>query len=529
MRTASDASAPPGQSQGVFSHDWAGDTSTLRDWLVERELYYSDGIVRGVPCASWAEGCTGADRMSSEEHEYGPCYAKLLEDHRRTWTHQHRTGGEHFLVAEVGILKGSGLALWSDLFSSSARIHGFDKHLESIQDNMGFLGEKGAFAKNNLFLHEMDQLLDNRELLGKVAQSSKFLFVVDDGLHTEEALVATFESFYEHLADGFLYVMEDVWNTGLLNAITSRLGHKYAVRFDQCAGDRQFLAIMTRHVLKITPSVNRQGLREAPESGVDYAPLPICLGILAHQGVMTLEKTLFSYERVGLFDMTAAAHIYFQELDSVERMAWAQDVVDRYPSLQPIYEEVNTEYRAFLALVWACDTSSADYTIVLEEDFPVSASMTASDVYAQLSNGVWLLEHGVHAVRMRHRKDWGVPNISWLDFLRDGAVGRNRLLSHVMWDDAAEKHVPEIAVCRATPKTWCTSAAHAHYTTNPVLYRIDFVRALYAHVRGDQMTFAAFEGTLMRMWAQTNYTVAYPDAIFTHARLDRTLGVGVAE
>ena len=36
---------------------------------------------------------------------------------------------------------------------------------------------------------------------------------------------------------------------------------------------------------------------------------------------MTLEKTLFSYERAGLLDMAAAAHIYFQELDSPERMA----------------------------------------------------------------------------------------------------------------------------------------------------------------------------------------------------------------
>ena len=540
LHTAVDASAPTGQSQGVF--DWEGDASALRDWLVEREFHYSDGVVRGVPCASRAEGCTGADRMSSEEHEYASCYAKLLEDHRRMWTHQHQTGRQHFLAAEVGILKGSGLALWSDLFSSSARIHGFDKYLDTARNNLDFLGEKAAFAKNNTFLHEMDQLVDNREMLGRVAQSSKFVFVVDDGLHTEEALVATFESFYEHLADSFLYVMEDVASTGLLNSITSRIGRRYAVRFQQCAGDRQFLAIMPRHVLKIAPSVTRQSLREVSASlfarepsasGLtDSAPLPICIGVLAYHGVMTLEKTLFSYERAGLLDMTAAAHIYFQELDSPERMAWAQDVVDRYPSLQPIYGEANTEYRAMLALVSACDTSIADFIIVLEEDFAVSSSMTASDVYAQLSNGVWLLEHGVHAVRMRHRKDWGSggdPERSLLDFLRDGVIGGGRLMSHVMWDNAAETHVPEISVCRATPKTWCASAAHAHYTTDPVLYRIDFVRALYARVRNDQMTLAAFEGALRSIWAQTSYTVAYSDAIFTHARVDSTPGVGVAE
>ena len=102
-------------------------------------------------------------------------------------------------------------------------------------------------------------------------------------------------------------------------------------------------------------------------------------------------------------------------------------------------------------------------------------------------------------------------------------------MSHVMWDNAAETHVPEISVCRATPKTWCASAAHAHYTTDPVLYRIDFVRALYARVRNDQMTLAAFEGALRSIWAQTSYTVAYSDAIFTHARVDSTPGVGVAE
>ena len=162
--------------------------------------------------------------MSSQEHAYASCYAHLLEGHRRMWAHQLQTGGggQPVLVAEVGILKGSGLALWSDLFSASARIHGFDKYLDTARNNLDFLGGRGAFAKNNTFLHEMDQLVDkkkNREMLGSVAQGAKFVFVVDDGLHTEEALVATFASFYEHLADGFLYVMEDVASERLLHSI----------------------------------------------------------------------------------------------------------------------------------------------------------------------------------------------------------------------------------------------------------------------------------------------------------------------
>ena len=56
--TAVEASTPTGQRQDVF--DWEGDPSALRDWLVEKEFHYSDGVVRGVPCASRAEAyiCT---------------------------------------------------------------------------------------------------------------------------------------------------------------------------------------------------------------------------------------------------------------------------------------------------------------------------------------------------------------------------------------------------------------------------------------------------------------------------------------
>ena len=56
--------------------------------------------------------------------------------------------------------------------------------------------------------------------------------------------------------------MEDVASEGLLHSITSRLGREYAVRFQRCAADRQFLAIMPKHVLKIAPAVTRHSLRE---------------------------------------------------------------------------------------------------------------------------------------------------------------------------------------------------------------------------------------------------------------------------
>ena len=112
-----------------------------------------------------------------------------------------------------------------------------------------------------------------------------------------------------------------------------------------------------------------------------------------------------------------------------------------------------------------------------------------------------------------------------MTYKRTGVVGRNRLLNSVMWDDSAHKRFPEVYVCRRQPKTWCAPAAHASYTTNPVMYRIVFAKDLYSRVPRENLTFRSFEPTLTAFWTKSNYTVANPDAIFTHNRLDRTLGV----
>ena len=54
---------------------------------------------------------------------------------------------------------------------------------------------------------------------------------------------------------------------------------------------------------------------------------------------------------------------------------------------------------------------------------------------------------------------------------------------------------------------------------------IVFAKDLYSRVPRENLTFRSFEPTLTAFWTKSNYTVANPDAIFTHNRLDRTLGV----
>jgi len=245
--------------------------------------------------------------------------------------------------------------------------------------------------------------------------------------------------------------------------------------------------------------------------------LPISIGILAYQGVKTLENTLSSYQTSGLFDIVCESLILFQEVGKPDRKAWARDVVSRFQCLHPIYESTNTGQRS--AFVRLAAEASQPHILILEEDFMVS-DMALPQL--ELKNAIWLLDTGIlDAIRMRHRKDGGSPNYSYESW-KHRTLPNTHLISHVMWDDAAEEHIPEIKVCSTLPvKTWCTSSANGHYTNNPIVYRTAFARSLFNRVP----VASNFEPWLTKFWSKQNYTTGYADGIFKHNRLDRTKGI----
>lgn len=152
-------------------------------------------------------GMIGGDRFCGVEkrkgcHGYGPVYAKYL---------QHllaKPVGKQSAVAEVGILKGSGLAIWSELFPEAA-VHGFDIDLKNTRDNMGFLKAKGAFATGEAHLHVYDQFKDNAAAIKKIIGRQELVLVAEDGFHSDETSAKTFDSFYPSLSGDWVYIVED--------------------------------------------------------------------------------------------------------------------------------------------------------------------------------------------------------------------------------------------------------------------------------------------------------------------------------
>lgn len=180
-----------------------------RRWLVRREVRYG-GIVTDVPRnrvskfdpRSEAElqlgGMTGGDRML--HHNYGPVYAKYL---------QPFIGRRGLTIVEIGVLKGSGLAIWCDLFPDS-RVIGLDIDLDHFVESRAELTRRGAFSSNHPEVDVFDQLSDNTERVAQILKGSKVDIFIDDGLHSAVAIGNTLSAFDPHFSDDFIAFVEDV-------------------------------------------------------------------------------------------------------------------------------------------------------------------------------------------------------------------------------------------------------------------------------------------------------------------------------
>lgn len=155
-------------------------------------------------------GMTGGDRML--HHGYAKKYAEYL-------SRVLKEGASNVVLIEVGILRGSGVAMWCDIFNDG-RIIGLDIDLGHIHGNMKNLKKAGAFKKCNPELYEFDQFLDNKKYLKKLLKKDKINICIDDGVHTDEAILSTMKSVVPNLSKDFTYFIED--NTQVHKKIRKR-------------------------------------------------------------------------------------------------------------------------------------------------------------------------------------------------------------------------------------------------------------------------------------------------------------------
>lgn len=181
------------------------------NWLIKKEIAFG-GYVENVPRKTVSPvdprspeeinsfGMMGGDRML--HHGYAPTYANAL----RPFLDQRG-----LTLCEFGILKGSGLALWCELFPDCDVI-GCDIDLQHFRDNEPNLRRNGAFATNQPELHLFDQLADGAERMSKILQGRKLDIVIDDGLHSLDSIIGTWRAIKPHLASRSVFIVEDFEN-----------------------------------------------------------------------------------------------------------------------------------------------------------------------------------------------------------------------------------------------------------------------------------------------------------------------------
>jgi hypothetical protein len=184
------------------------DSMTDLEYLQLLELKFG-GYITEVPATIdsskvkkiYSGNHTGGDRMNVFFHDYSSKYSEYLSPLSQS--------DDLIRILEVGILKGTGLAVWSKYFNNK-EIYGFDYDLGNFEDNKSNLVELGAFKDGIPITMFYDQFADNSETLKETFGDKKKLdVVIDDAFHSDEAIINTFNELQPYLAEKFVYFIED--------------------------------------------------------------------------------------------------------------------------------------------------------------------------------------------------------------------------------------------------------------------------------------------------------------------------------
>lgn len=185
-------------------------------YLIEIEQKMG-GIVTGVPVERVSSSdprtifrsdllpMTGGDRMGPNGHFYSPVYSLVFRHLLVDMPHKEFDG----TIVEVGILNGTGLAMWAEVFPNAA-IVGLDVDTTTYQKNVNKLAVLSPGVRS-ASVFEFDQFNPDFEWWETLGRP-KISLVIDDGYHSTLSALQTFSGFFENttFAERWAYIVEDI-------------------------------------------------------------------------------------------------------------------------------------------------------------------------------------------------------------------------------------------------------------------------------------------------------------------------------
>ena len=181
----------------------SGGTIGAPGWLIRTERTYAPTRDRYRAANSRLSSRrrlvnSGGDKMGLDRNGYAHAYSRILA----------RWVGSAAVLVELGAFRGSGLALWSDLFPDGTVV-GLDVELDHFEQNLSTLLERGAFRSGVPDVLRFDAFAPDVTGLTEALKGRTIDVFVDDGPHKEEPSCRTATQIRPLLSATFTYVVED--------------------------------------------------------------------------------------------------------------------------------------------------------------------------------------------------------------------------------------------------------------------------------------------------------------------------------
>jgi hypothetical protein len=126
------------------------------------------------------------------------------------WIHYFEIYDRHFSkfigtrprILEIGISKGGSLEMWNNYFNGECDIYGIDINIQAEQ-------HVAKLNAQNIHADVGDQ--QDREFWKEyIKDKQKFDIVIDDGGHSMQQQIVTYEEIYDHINEDGVYLCEDL-------------------------------------------------------------------------------------------------------------------------------------------------------------------------------------------------------------------------------------------------------------------------------------------------------------------------------
>jgi FkbM family methyltransferase len=240
-------------------------------------------------------------------------------------------------------------------------------------------------------------------------------------------------------------------------------------------------------------------------------PLPISVGILAWHSGITLENTLESYRKNGLFDVVDDVCILFQEVTPEDKA-----LAKKY-NLPYIGLDKNVGIgRAFVML---CEQADNPHVLLLEHDWELTENIATTRV--RLEAGLKMLKGNTDVVRFRSRVNPGLPLFTYDSyfgkelehFCPNIELESPHLMDCIHWIENPEQMFPDKIFIE--DYHYVSTSRWSNWTNNPCLHRRDFFIELISWFSDKDPTLL-LEPTISHWWARQQFKIAWGEGLFTH-------------